>query len=378
MATRRSYFIHSEQLEGYPYPAGFPFNTSRAGKVRELARSMGFLSGENVSEIAPQPAERAVLKKFHTARYLHALKAADMGKIEPDAVNMGIGTSDCPAFAGMYGYSELACGATVLGAKLIIEGKADVAYNPSGGLHHAGPEKASGFCYMNDVALGCLVLAEAGKKVCYLDVDVHFGDGVAEAFYDRSDVLTISFHENPRMLFPGTGFEDQIGTGAGKGYCVCVPLPAGTFDGAYLRAFNLAAIPLIERFAPDVFVLQMGADALAADPLAHLFISNNVYVEIIKSLLKFDVPILMTGGGGYNIENTVRAWTLAWCVLSGTEAGIDDNIGAGGVFLESTEWQGGLRDREPVVSSQQRDAVEIQVERVIEAVEANVFSIHGL
>ena len=123
---------------------------------------------------------------------------------------------------------------------------------------------------MNDVALACTVLAEAKKKVLYLDVDVHYGDGVANAFYDRNDVMTISFHESGRTLFPGTGFEDEIGTGAGKGYCVNVPMPVGTYDQAYMMAFKAVAIPLIKAFNPDVIVLQLGADGLAGDPLAHL------------------------------------------------------------------------------------------------------------
>ena len=153
-----------------------------------------------------------------------------------------------PIFKDMYDYSAFACGATLTGAKLILSGKVDIAFNPSGGLHHCGPEQAAGFCYMNDVALACTVLAEAKKRVLYLDVDVHYGDGVANAFYDRNDVMTISFHENGRTLFPGTGFEDEIGAGPGKGYCVNVPLPVGTYDHAYMMAFKAIALPLIKNF----------------------------------------------------------------------------------------------------------------------------------
>jgi len=378
MTARRAYFIHSKQLEQFQYPPSCPFNSSRAGKVRELARSLGLLSGKGISEIAPPPAERILLKKFHTARYLHTLKAADKGRFEPDAIRMGIGSSDCPVFSGMYGYSELACGATALGARLILDGKADVAYNPSGGLHHAMPEKASGFCYMNDNAIACLLLAEAGRKVLYFDVDVHFGDGVAYCFYDRSDVMTISFHEDPRMLFPGTGFVEETGSGDGKGYCVSVPLPAGTYDSAYLRCFNTIVMPLIDAFGPDVIVFELGADALAGDPLGHLYLTNNTYVEIINSLLRFRIPILMTGGGGYDIENTVRAWTLAWSVLSGAETMEEASIGAGGILLENTEWQGGLRDRQIQPTNQQQGIVEPQIERLIDTIRRSIFHIHGL
>jgi acetoin utilization protein AcuC len=339
---------------------------------------MGLLSGEGKSEVVPQAAERVFLKKFHSARYLHALKTAEEGRWDTEALDMGIGTLDCPVFKGMYDYGALATGATLAGVKLIISGEATAAFNPSGGLHHAGPERASGFCYINDVALGCLVLAEAGKRVLYLDVDVHHGDGVADAFYRRNDVMTISFHESGRTLFPGTGFEGEIGAGEGKGYCVNVPLPVGTYDEVYLKAFRSIVAPLMGAYNPDVIVFELGADGLAGDPLAHLHLTNNVYADIVKHLVDFGKPILMTGGGGYHIGNTVRAWALGWSVLCGAETEEDSNIGAGGVMLESTEWRGGLRDRELSVSKQQRGVVEPAVERVIEAVKGNIFSIHGL
>lgn len=378
MEKRRAVFIYSAELEKYPYPAESPFNTTRAGRTRQVLNSMGLLSGESISEIAQEAADRVTLKKFHKARYLHALKASNDGKFAADAMTMGIGTMDCPVFKGMYEYSALACGATLLGAKLIIEGKIDAAFNPAGGLHHAGPEKASGFCYMNDNALGCLELAGAGKKVLYLDVDVHHGDGVQDAFYDRSDVMTISFHQSGRTLFPGTGFEDDIGMGEGKGYCVNVPLPVGTYDEAYLKAYREIAEPLIGAYKPDVIVFELGADGLAGDPLANLYLTNNIYAEIINSLLGFDKPILMTGGGGYNMENTVRAWSLAWSVLSGANSGFDKNIGLGGVMLQSTDWQGGLRDRELPISKARKDAVVPVLDATIEKIKGSVFKIHGL
>jgi len=378
VSKQRAVFIYTPELEKYPYPAESPFNTTRAGRTRQVLNSMGLLSGENITETAQKPADRVTLKEFHTARYLHALKKSNDGKFVADAMTMGIGTMDCPVFKGMYEYSALACGATLLGAKLIIEGKTDAAFNPAGGLHHAGPEKAAGFCYMNDNALGCLALAEAGKKVLYLDVDVHHGDGVQEAFYDRSDVMTISFHQSGRTLFPGTGFEDDIGAGEGKGYCVNVPLPVGTFDEAYMKVYREISEPLIAAYRPDVIVFELGADGLAGDPLANLYLTNNIYAEIVHSLLEFKKPILMTGGGGYDMDNTVRAWSLAWSVLSGADKGVEENIGLGGVMLQSTDWQGGLRDRVLPVSKARKDAVVPALDATIEKIKANVFAIHGL
>ena len=175
--------------------------------------------------------------------------------------------------------------------------------------------------------------------------------------------MTISFHQNPRTLFPGTGFEGEIGTGEGKGYCVNVPLPVGTYDEAYMKAFKAIAPPLIEAFNPDVIAFELGADGLAGDPLANLYLTNNVYAEIINHLINLDKPILATGGGGYDIDNTVRAWVLAWSLLAGGD---------------NKQEQGGLRDKTLAVSSQQRDSVIPAIEATIKAVKANVFGFHGL
>lgn len=378
MTARRAVFVHSPELEAYSYPPDCPFNISRAGKARKIVNTMGLLSGAGHREVAPVAADRRTVKKFHEARYLHALQTAAQGKWDHEALHMGIGMPDCPIFAGMYKYAMLATGGTLTGARLILDGEADVVFNPSGGYHHAMPGRAAGFCYINDVALACAVLAEAGKRVLYLDVDVHCGDGVAYGFYHRSDVMTISLHQNPRTLFPGTGFEDEIGEGEGRGYCVHVPLPIGTFDEAYLSAFAEVVLPLAGAYDPDVFVFELGADALAGDPLANLCLTNNTYVEVIEMLLGFHKPILMTGGGGYNVENTARAWALGWSVLCGEDPGHEVNIGLGGVMLESTDWQGGLRDRVLAVTEQQRASVEPTLNAVVSRIKETVFPIHGL
>jgi acetoin utilization protein AcuC len=378
LAISKAAFIYSSELQKHSYPPEHPFNTVRAQRVRETINSIGLLSGSGVSEVPPAPAERIVLKKFHSARYLHALRTASRGRWDVEALEMGIGTQDCPVFRGLYEYAVLAAGGTLVASNLILSGDAQIAFNPSGGFHHAGPERAAGFCYINDVALACMVLAEHGKRVLYLDVDVHHGDGVAYAFYDRSDVMTISFHQDPKTLFPGTGFADEIGTGRGKGYCVNVPLPVGTYDQVYIKAFEAVALPLIKAYNPDIFVFELGADALAGDPLAHLQLTNNVYAEIIHHLLSFNKPIVATGGGGYNVENTVRAWALAWSIFCGADADQHLSQAVGGVLLESTEWQGGLRDRALAVSESQRKMVVPAVEATIKTIKANVFPIHGL
>jgi len=375
---KNTVFLYSQELEKYEYPPEHPFNTIRARRVMDVIQSMGLLNGPGRSIAAPEPADRVVLKKFHSARYLHALKAASRGKWDVEALSMGIGSQDCPVFKGLYEYACLATGATLLGADLLVQGKADIAFNPSGGYHHAGPEKAAGFCYINDVALACIVLAEQTKKVLYLDVDVHHGDGVADFFYERNDVMTISLHQNPKTLFPGTGFADEIGKGLGEGYCVNIPLPFGTYDQMYMKAFKAIVLPLIGAYDPDVIVFELGADALAGDPLANLQLTNNVYAEIINHIMSFEKPILATGGGGYHIGNTVRAWALAWSVFCGADKGEDRDGAIGGVLLESTEWQGGFRDRRLAVSKSQREAVIPVIDETIKKIKENIFPIHGL
>ncbi len=376
--AKKKLFMHSAKLDEFPYPPSCPFNTSRAGGTRKLLESLGLLVGGDKVEVAPEPVDRALLEKFHTADYLDVLQEANRGEHSMSMLSMGLGTADCPVFAGVYDYSVLGTGATVGGAKQIIEGKADVAFNPSGGYHHAHADAAAGFCYINDNALGLMTFADAGLRAIYLDVDVHHGDGVQEAFYYRDDVMTISLHQSGRTLFPGTGFEDEIGQRKGKGYAVNVPLPPGTYDELYLKAVREIVLPLVESYKPDVFVIEIGADALAGDPLASLSLTNNVYADVIGMIHKFSKPILATGGGGYHIENTVRAWALAWCALCKEEPGRDMTMGMGGVMLESADWQGGLRDRAFVPDERQREIVAPQVDSVIERVKNNVFSLHGI
>lgn len=372
-------FVHSPELEAYAYPSDCPFNTDRARRTRLSLLSMGLLSGPDRAEYAPVPATREQLEWFHEPAYLDALRAAADGDLTPDGFARGLGTPDCPVFRGMYEYAALAAGASLTGARLLLEGQCRVAFNPSGGYHHAAAGRAAGFCYLNDVVLAILRLAAAGQRVLFLDIDVHHSDGVQEAFYRRKDVMTVSLHENGHTLFPGTGFENEIGEGEGTGYCVNIPLPVGTYDGAFLRAYRRAALPLMRAFAPDVIVLEAGMDALAGDPLAHLHLTNNAHAEVAESLLEFERPLLVTGGGGYHIENTVRGWTLLWSILCGDQSSLDDlAIGLGGVMLENMEWSGGLRDRILLSDAGDRATVDHDINATIEQVRNRLFALHGL
>lgn len=338
---------------------------------------MGLLAGSDRSQVEPEPAKEQVLLKYHTPEYLKVLQDADAGKYDYQMLHFGLGTGDCPVFRGMYDYARLAVGATITGAKYIIDGETKIAFNPSGGFHHAFEARAAGFCYINDAVLGCMVLADAGLRVLYLDIDVHHGDGVQHAFYNRKDVMTVSTHQSGKTLFPGTGFVDEIGAGQGKGYSVNVPLWPGTYDLAYMRAFNETVVPLAKKFDPDVFVMEIGADTLAGDPLAALQMTNKVFVEVIETIKSFDKPILAVGGGGYNVENTVRAWSLCWAAFCDDLTG-EENIGMGGVMMESTDWLGGLKDRKLAPSEEQIETIEPAVDQVIEEVKKTIFPLHGI
>jgi len=211
-----------------------------------------------------------------------------------------------------------------------------------------------------------------------VDLDAHHGDGVQAAFYQRKDVLTISAHESGHTLYPWGGFETEIGEGEGRGYNVNLPLPAGTYDEAFLEAFETVVVPLLGAYAPDVIVLELGMDILAGDPLTHLHLTNNVVVDVVERLMSLDCPMLVAGGGGYHIENTVRGWSLAWRTFCGEGDADVYSFGLGGVMLGSTEWAGGLRDRALVVTEERRQAVESELRATIGRLAQTVFRHHGL
>jgi acetoin utilization protein AcuC len=354
------------------------FVTQRAAKTRDLLLDLGLLDGNCGTEVSPYPATITQMRQFHSARYLKALQQAAAGNLTRQGRSMGLGTIDCPVFRDMFAYAALACGATLTGAELILSGKTDIAFNLSGGFHHAKAGKASGFSYINDVVLACLRFMEKGKRVLYLDVDAHHGDGVQEAFYSSNKALIISLHESGRTLWPWTGFIHEIGAGPGKGYNINIPLPLGICDECYLDAFKNIVLPLTGAYNPDVIVLQLGMDALAGDPLAHLELTNNAHAEIIERLLRFNKPILATGGGGYHVDNTVRGWALAWKVICGRGADSDFPMGLGGVMLQSMDWPGGLRDHVLPTDDQHCKIVQRNVSSKVRFLTRHVFPYHGI
>lgn len=359
----KAIFIYNEAIEKVAFPPDCPYRLERAGKTRQMAESLDLFDKNSTEQFIAPPCDRILLKKFHTARYIQTLMRVSQGKWNLESLQMGIGTQDCPAFKGLYEYCLLVCGGTLQAAKLIIEQKAHAVFHPAGGQHNAQAEKAGGYDYINDVVLGCMELAAKGMKVFCLDVDAHHGDGLQQAFYERRDVFTVSLHENPHTLYPGTGFETETGAGDGLGYNVNLPLPVGTYDDAYLKVFRSVVIPLMMTYQPDVFVLVLGADSLVGDPLAHLHLTNNSLLEITNTVINFGKPVLVTGGGGYNVDDTVRAWTLAWTAISGKLSDMRLRV---------------LKDPQLGVAEAQRHNVESAVQALIATVKKSVFSLHKL
>ena len=372
-------FVHTDDLDEGGYPEAIPFNTARAGMTYRKLQSMGLLEGGDRRVVAPVKLTREQLERFHEPRYLDALERAGQGEHDLSALWMGLGTPDCPLFPGMLDYVSLAAGGSVTAAEALLAGEAEVAFNPSGGFHHAHAGRAGGFCYVNDIVLACLRMTDAGKRVLFLDLDAHHCDGVQDAFYERDDVMTVSLHQSGKTLFPGTGFEVEIGHGAGRGYSVNFPLPVGTYDAAWVHVFTRGALPLIQAYDPDVIVMELGMDALAGDPLAHLHLSNNAYAEVVDRVRRLGTPILATGGGGYHVENTVRGWALCWSVLCGDQEDHDAmSFGMGGVMLETTEWSGGLRDRTLLSDAGRRGEVDAEIDATVRKIERTVFPLHGI
>ncbi|MGO8836636.1 MAG: acetoin utilization protein AcuC [Limisphaerales bacterium] len=378
MSDRKLAFLYSPEIEGLSYPPDCPFKTQRASLTRQRLKSFSLLGSDGRIEVAPRKATSAELKQFHTARYLNELQRAAGGDLTVAGLHLGFGGPDTPVFKDMFEYGAWACGAGLVAADLLLEGRADIAFNLLGGFHHAMAERAAGFCFLNDVVLACNKLAGAGKRVLYLDVDAHHGDGVQAAFYQRRDVMTISMHETGRTLFPWGGFENETGEGPGRGYNVNVPLPPETYDEAFLSAFDGVVMPLVEFFRPEVIVLELGLDTLAGDPLTHLRLTNNTVVEVLERLLRFGCPMLVAGGGGYHVENTVRGWALAWRTCCGENDECDFGLGMGGVMLASSEWAGGLRDRTLAVAPEQRRAVEPELQATLDNINQLVFQLHGI
>lgn len=312
-------FIYSEKFASYYYGGDHPMKPARLKLTFDLMEELKIAELPDSKLIEARQAAKEEMLLFHTPEYLNTLKEANTGIIPVSGPNHSLGLGDNPVFNGVYDWSSYCCGASIQAAELVANGEADIAFNIAGGLHHAMPNRAEGFCYINDPAVAIKYLVNQGKRVAYIDIDAHHGDGVEYAFYDSRDVLTISIHEDGHWLFPGTGFVTDIGINDSKGFAVNLPLPPYTYDELYIKAFNEVVPPFIEAFQPDIIVTQLGVDSFETDPITHLSLTTNGFEAVVKQFRSFGIPWVALGGGGYDLSNVARAWTLAWAIMNNVE-----------------------------------------------------------
>lgn len=370
----RSAYIYSEKFAKFKAYKGYPWLFERSEATYQLCKKLHLFDHDWTSIYIPKPANTEELLSFHTKKYISLLKRANNGIFKEERLKYGLGTTECPVFKGVYDYHALAAGATLLGAELIDEGKADIVFSSTGGFHHAGKDFAAGFCYINDVVLAIKKWLRRRKRVFYIDIDAHHGDQVQEAFYSTSKVMTVSFHESGHTLFPfKTGFENEIGRGRGKGYTINVPLPENTSDEEFLWAFDNIFLPVAQAFQPDVVVAVLGADVLFSDPFSHLQLTNVAISKALQTIVQVSPKLLALGSGGYVVENIARTWALVWAIMNDVGPREEDFAAFGGMF-----WGDGLsslKDRPQFVPDNIREKTQAEVQRVVRTIEKSVFPI---
>ena len=382
--------VWDDALAAYDFGPGHPLAPVRVELAMALARGLGVLDAPGVSVAVPEPAGDALLELVHDPAYIAAVRRASRAAAMPDP-SFGLGTEDNPVFVGMHDASALVAGASVAAASAVWAGVAGHAANLAGGLHHAMRAAASGFCVYNDPAIAITwLLTQGADRIAYVDLDVHHADGVQKAFYTDPRVLTISLHEHPRTLFPGTGLAAETGSAAGTGYAVNVALPAGTGDAGWLRAFDAVVPPLVREFRPQVLVSQHGCDGHRLDPLAHLGLSVDAMRVAYAAVHRLAHQTaggrwVLIGGGGYALVQVVpRAWTHLLAEAAGRP--VDASAQTPPAWRKYAEARTGERapesmtDGEPAVFTPFQNGYDPahRVDRAIMATRSAVFPDHGL
>jgi acetoin utilization protein AcuC len=293
------YIYYSEKFQAYNFGPEHPFNPARLMLAYKLMEEEGQID-DLTCKVEPKPAGVGDLERVHTPEYIASVKA------EVPDLAFGLGSDDTPVFPGIYAASRLLAGGSIDAARRIIAEDCS-AFNIGGGLHHAMPSQAAGFCVFDDPALAISVLKERFERVLYIDIDGHHGDGVQQIFYEDPHVLTVSLHESGLYLFPGTGFIDEIGSGLGLGYSVNIPMPMYAGDEEYRRAFEEIVPLLFDWFKPQAVVAQLGVDTHYSDPLTTLNMTLAGYTYLVRRIIELTRlhaggRLLALGGGGYNME----------------------------------------------------------------------------
>ena len=296
----------------YDFGPSHPLTPRRFGPGIDLLRRVG------ASQVLPPPvADAQAIERVHRPAYVSAVRR--LSEAPGEAPEIGFSAwGDDPPFRGMHEAAATVAGGSLVAMQRILGGEHKRVLHPGGGLHHAMPGSASGFCIYNDVALAIALARDAGHHVLYVDLDVHHGDGVQAAFWDDPAVMTISFHETGEALFPGSGFPDELGGLHALGSAVNVPLRPGTGDASWTAAVRTVVPPLADVFRPTMLVSQHGCDTHALDPLAHLQLTTTSMSAAARLLGEISDRYtggrwLATGGGGYDAFRVVpRSWSLVW------------------------------------------------------------------
>ncbi|KAJ2733117.1 hypothetical protein H4R23_002689 [Coemansia sp. Cherry 401B] len=319
MATRkRIAYYYDEEVGNYNYGYMHPMKPFRMRMAHSLVSAYGL--DKHMDVIRPPRATAQEMKMFHSNDYVEFLQRVtpELAELEPEHASVYLSGEDCPAFDGVFEFSSISAGGSIAGAKRINHGESDIVINWSGGLHHAKKSAASGFCFILDCAMAILELLRYHQRVLYLDIDVHHGDGVEEAFYTTDRVMTVSFHKFGDF-FPGTGHVNDVGVGRGKGYAVNVPLRDGIDDESYKGIFQPVMRMVMERFRPGAIVMQCGTDSLSGDRIGCFNLSMRGHAACVEFMKSFGVPLFCLGGGGYTIRNVARTWAYETAVLLGQE-----------------------------------------------------------
>merc|ERR1719323_2335943 len=269
------------------------------------------------------------MTRFHSEEYIEFLARVSPNNIQSFSKSLthyNVGAADCPVFDGLYDFCQLSSGGSVASAVKLNKQAADIAVNWAGGLHHAKKFEASGFCYVNDIVIGILELLKVHPRVLYIDIDIHHGDGVQEAFYLTDRVMTVSFHKYGNYFFPGTGDMYELGAEAGRYYSLNVPLKEGMDDENYDFIFKPVMKDVIDFYQPSAIVLQCGSDSLANDRLGCFNLSIKGHGECVEFIKRFKIPLLVLGGGGYTVRNVARCWTYETSICTGQDLSIPQEL----------------------------------------------------
>ncbi|MGC8926532.1 MAG: acetoin utilization protein AcuC [Myxococcota bacterium] len=367
--------IYSERFERYSYGVNHPFRLDRGKLFLNSAHRLNLIGEHQI--ILQDNGREEHIRLFHTNKYTDILKIANTGEIEAEFLQYGIGLPDNPVFKGIFDVALLH--SAMAYESFLRLNDADRIFVPVGGLHHAMRERASGFCYINDIGILIELLLREKKRIFYIDIDAHHGDGIQNGFYSNPDVLKMSFHESGKTLFPFSGFEDELGEDKGRFYNLNIPLNGYSDDEVFLFLFKNIFPPIINRFDPDITIAQIGVDMMSTDPLTHLRLTNNSYIEAVKIITEHSKKLVAFGGGGYNPDNIVRGYTLAWAVINEIETEDYSSLMLGGTFMGSLEHTlGSLKDMNLFVSGPEKDIARKEAERILNFYEKNIFPFYGI